>query len=416
MKKKGLMFKIALAAGGGYFLLLLLVLIFMLMIGGGGGSGGTGGLPILATEEQAYDYQYVGAEIGVPWDIALLADVFLADQNGGDIFQEIDPIFTSLEFCIVKETRSEWVKEATGEINAAGEEVYDITWRDAESTAYYGLEGITEYLGEDGSWLKEKTMEDVAQRMEEICSEKETEGIKYRAVLYVNDDYEMVLKDFIGLTEENCSSVLQLHEIHYLASLYGYLYAFEEIELPELVTGRVTRNQLAQVAVTLINHPYMLGGKSSMQGPPSGPLDCSGYVDWVYIQCFGVGVSSGKIPDGVAVSGTALQWYASAPIEENELKVGDLAFLYDPALLQSGRVNHVGIFIGEVNGEKYFIHCAGRSYGTSDLPTGRVGISKRTRGANNYNCVTGNTFEPAMKSCNFRYFRRPNFSFLNDEG
>lgn len=65
------------------------------------------------------------------------------------------------------------------------------------------------------------------------------------------------------------------------------------------------------------------------------------------------------------------------------------------------------------NGAKYFIHCAGRAYGTEDLPNGRVGIS-RLRGSNDYNPVTGGHFSPAMKGCNFRYFRRPNFAFRED--
>ena len=415
MKKKGKFFKIGLAVGGGYFLLFFLVLLLTLLIGGGGG-GSVGGIPILATEEQAYQYQYVGAEIGVPWDLALLADVFLADQNRENFSGAVDPVFTSLQFCVIEETKTVRIVEATGEVSEKGEAVYDVRWEDEESVSYYGLEGVLEYLGEDKSWLEEKTINDVAVKLEEIRKGKETEEEKYRTVLFVNDDFEKVLMDFVGLTEASCQAVLQLHKVHYLASLYGYLYVFDEIELPELVVGNVTRNELARVAVTLMNHPYMLGGKSPGPGSPSGPLDCSGYVDWVYIQCFGVGVSSGKIPEGVAVSGTALQWYASTPIAESEMQIGDLAFLYDPATLQSGKINHVGIYIGEVDGEKYFIHCAGRSYGTNDLPTGRVGISKRTGGSNNYNCVTGTTFEPAMKPCNFRYFRRPNFSFVNDEG
>ena len=204
-----------------------------------------------------------------------------------------------------------------------------------------------------------------------------------------------------------------MHNSQYLAQVYGYVYGFDEIELPELVVGDVTRQELTQVAASLLSHPYLMGGKSPSQGSPKGPLDCSGFVDWVYIQCFGTGVSGGGVPDGVAMSGTALQWYATAPISMEDLQIGDLAFLQDPAKLGKGKINHVGIYIGEYNGAKYFIHCAGRAYGTEDLPNGRVGIS-RLRGSNDYNPVTGGHFSPAMKGCNFRYFRRPNFAFRED--
>lgn len=416
--KKGKILKISLILGGGYtFLMLLLMLGCVAAILGSPTSNG--GMIVPVEEEEVYDYQYVGAEIGVPWDIALLADVFLAEQNGQKL-GELNPIFTSLQFCIVTERHLVRHMEETEELTPEGEIKWEAVWEETEAKEYTGLTEILSYMDIEGSRLADKSMEEVVEKLHEICEEKEKKeenpDIKYTLTVSVNEDLEGVLRDFIGLTEENYLSVMSLHNVQYLAQLYGYVYDFGETKLPELIVGEITREELAQVAVSLLGHPYLLGGKSPTPGTPAGPLDCSGYVDWVYIQCFGVGVSSGGIPEGVAVSGTALQWYACTPIEESELQVGDLAFLYHPEKLKQGKVNHVGIFIGEVEGTQYFIHCAGRSYGTEALPSGRVGISKRIGGANNYNCVTGGTFEPAMKSCNFRYFRRPNFTFVEDEG
>ncbi len=412
-KMKGTLIKVGIFFGAGYFIIILLVL--MLCCVGGGGSAG--GLPIVATEEQAYEYQYICAEVGVPWDLALLSDIMLADQEGKSTIKDRNPIFTSLQFCIVTEKRliREMVK--TDQKTPEGEDLYEPKWHEAEVTEYCGLLEIIEYLDVEDFWLADKDMSEVIERLNEVCEDKteaeETDAVTYTVSISVNSDTEKVLKEYIGLTKQRCEDALSLHNVQYMAQLYGYMYKVEEVELPELVVGEVTRNDLARVAVSLIGHPYLLGGKSPEQGSPSGPLDCSGFVDWVYIQCFGTGVSGGGVPEGVAVSGTAMQWYASVPIEESELKVGDLAFMYDPARLASGKVNHVGIYIGSVDGTAYFIHCGGRSYGTEELPSGRVGISQKS-GTNNYNCVTGGSFEPAMKACKFRYFRRPNFSFVGD--
>ena len=41
--------------------------------------------------------------------------------------------------------------------------------------------------------------------------------------------------------------------------------------------GDVTRQELTQVAASLLGHPYLMGGKSPSQGSPKGPLDCSGF-------------------------------------------------------------------------------------------------------------------------------------------
>lgn len=409
-RKNNTMVKIGIFFGGGYFGIILFVLLFCSM----GTSDGVDGLPIMANEEQAYSYQYTGAEVGVPWDMALLADIFLADENGRKELEDLNPILTSLQFCIVTEKRYERRMVETEELTPEGTVKYEVQWEETCTQTYYGLDQILEYMDVEDTWIRDKDMTDVLSKLKKVCEEKAEDGVEYAAAISVNSDSETVLKDYIGLTEESCRNIIALHNVQYMAQLYGYVYDFEEAYLPELVVGEVTREELAQVAVSLIGHPYLLGGKSPEQGSPKGPLDCSGFVDWVYIQCFGTGVSGGGVPEGVAVSGTAMQWYASMPIEESELKVGDLAFLYDPAKLAAGKVNHVGIYIGSIDGTEYFIHCAGRSYGTEASPSGRVGISVKKGSYNSYNCVTGGSFEPSMKPCNFKFFRRPAFSFLDD--
>lgn len=400
--RKGSAVKICILTGGIFIPLLLLLLISAVTSLGGSGSN----IYVPADEETVAAYQAICAETGVPWDVALMADVMLANQQDMRI-EDMNPLFTSLQFCILtvnKQIAQEVEKKENGKLIVTTE------WKDAGNTTYTGTEEICDYIGVTAAWLSGISIEKVLEQLQETCENTGDNTTKYSFEMSVNDNFNMVLTALVGLTDKNCNTVLSLHDSQYLAQLYGYIYNFGDLNLLDLVVGDVSRDDLARMAGSLLGHPYLLGGKSPYQGAPKGPLDCSGFVDWVYIQCFGTGVSGGGVPAGITMSGTALQWYASTPITAAELQIGDLAFLQDPAKLASGKTNHVGIYIGDVNGTKYFIHCAGRYYGTENLPNGRVGISKLS-GSNDYNPITGEHFTPAMPACGFRYFRRPNFAF-----
>ncbi|MBQ7781784.1 MAG: C40 family peptidase [Lachnospiraceae bacterium] len=397
--------------GIGLCIFAFVVMIMGVMIAGIGG-GGIGSiaspLVVFATEEEAYGYQYIGSELGVPWDIILLADGMHAYENEAENLAGYNPMMTSLQFCILMEE-----EKVPGEETVSGGDAGE-SWETQTMVYYVGREKILEYMGITADELTYREAAGVITAINAVAEEKSTEELKYEATLLVNPDYENVLRDFIGLSEENTTFAMEVFHTHYLAEMYGYVVDYSYIELPDIVQGDVTRHELALVATSLIGHPYLMGGKSGQTGPPTGPLDCSGYVDWVYVQCFGSVVSSGQLPQGVAVSGTAMQWYASEAITEDELKVGDLGFLYDPATMSSGQVNHVGIYIGtDSNGNNYWIHCAGRRYGTTASPSGRVGISLPSV-TNSYNPVDGSSFEPMMPACRFRYFRRPRFSFSGE--
>lgn len=368
-----------------------------------------------ATEEEAYAYKYIGSEIGTPWDIILLADAIRAEEEGKSSISEYNPLLTSLEFCIVQETEYVWIE--TERENEEGEIEITGSWEYSGTRYYEAKNKILQYLGYNSDNLTYKDASSLVADINAKASQKSTENRKYEAIITVNTEYEMVLKNYIKLNDENCKKVLDLYESQYLVYLYGYESGIGDInvQLPPVTVGNVTRKELAQVAASLINHPYLFGAKSSQPGPPVGPLDCSGFVDWVYIQCFGKGVSGGNLPAGVSVSGTAMQYYACSAINESELKVGDVGFYYDPATMGSNQVNHVGIYIGKINGKNAFIHCGGRYFGYDDRPKGRVGISINDGATSNFtNNVNGSTFSPEMPATKFRYFRRPNFQFLDD--
>jgi len=173
------------------------------------------------------------------------------------------------------------------------------------------------------------------------------------------------------------------------AQQYGELTQEEIIKLRENAPNmsNVQQKKLYDTALSIVGKvKYFWGGKSSAgwnddwgestkvtaKGSdttdtyrPFG-LDCSGYVDWVY--------KTAGIGNMLSGGGTAYQFKNSYPIREDELQVGDLAFLQMP---NSSGINHVGIYIGKDKDENNL-------YAHSEWGTG----------------VTVNSFN------GFKYFRR----------
>lgn len=94
--RKGSAVKICILTGGIFIPLLLLLLISAVTSLGGSGSN----IYVPADEETVAAYQAICAETGVPWDVALMADVMLANQQDMRI-EDMKPLFTSLQFCIL---------------------------------------------------------------------------------------------------------------------------------------------------------------------------------------------------------------------------------------------------------------------------------------------------------------------------
>lgn len=416
-----------------YFLIIgiafpFIFLIFLMFMTGGISSEAVP-LDPPATEEQAYHYKYVGSELGIPWDIILLTDAIQADQQGKDGIEDYNAILTSLQFCIIEEKQYDWVekevrgkksvKDGTGKKNggkksSAEEDEDEVTvtgeWVYISTRYYKAKDSILLYLGYQEKDLSYEKAATISADVNAVAAAKSNSSRKYEAIITVNSNYEAVLRDYIKLDEENIKNVMELYNSSYLVYLYGYDVGLRDIniQLPKVTVGNVTRSDLASVAASLINFPYLFGGKSPAAGVPTSALDCSGFVDWVYIQCFGKGVSG-------SLGGTEIQFYSCSEISEADLKIGDLGFYYNPADMSGGQINHVGIYIGKINGQDAFIHCGGKSFGYEERPNGRVGISINVRGiTNSYDCINGKTFSPAIPGTNFRYFRRPQFQFMNN--
>lgn len=382
------------------------VMLLLLLFAGGGGDP----MPVSATKEKAYEYQYACSELGAPWDIIMLADVFRAYRNKKSDIEDYNPIITGLEFCKLKEDKYVLVTHTNDDGTTSSEWEYD-------STIYYEKsDAILSYAGQSRQTLSYREVVQFLVALQDAAAKKGDGDTRYEVCLenYTETEYPEVL-DFLALHEEEIDGAIELYEARYLPQLYGfddYMPAPTPgvgtgiTELPAVTVGNVTREELLQVAASLINYPYLFGGKSAYKGAPRGPLDCSGYVDWVYFQCFGKTIAGG--------GGTASQFYNSEPIPESELKPGDLGFAHDPRDCKTPGSNHIGIYVGEIDGRHAWIHCGGKSYGTESLPNGRVGISTAS-GKNDKNPISGGTFAPPMNRCNFTYFRRPRFIFAGEE-
>lgn len=410
---------------------------FVLITGfiGGGTTSVSAPIEPPVTPEKAIEYAAVCSELGINFDLVLTTDYIYADRHKEKSLEDRNPLITALEFMqIFKEV--EGYKKIGEEIRYdEDDEPYTVDiygWVTLYTDYYKGTNRISNFLDRSISEIQNFSPSQIIARVEEKRGELETELnskiseeedseeegeesnpiLEYKVTLYIepNTDIPWILTNLVGVNDKQKKDILDLYEARYLQQLYfadafgiGFDFSRNYGELPPIIEGNVTRLELAQVAASIINHPYYWAGKSPNKGFPKGPLDCSGYIDWVYIQCFG-SMISGHVSHN---TGTGQQYYACDPISEDELKIGDLGFYYLPN--ETYTYNHVGIYIG--NGQ--FIHAGGSSFGTKDLPNGRVGISNNGGEVNTYNPINSIDFE-AMKPTNFRHFARPRFRFADD--
>lgn len=172
--------------------------------------------------------------------------------------------------------------------------------------------------------------------------------------------------------------------------------------------GSVSRKDLILLSQILINHPFALGQEELVKGKPTGPMGSGGFVDWVYLNLTGEALSAGSGENGPV---STKIWHSSSPVMESELKVGDIGFSMIP---EGSKVNHIGIYLGEINGEHAFIHAGGVQYKADGLEEGRVIISLNNTLKRNNVDMTGNKFSPSAAPTQFVYYRRPNLVFADE--
>ena len=169
--------------------------------------------------------------------------------------------------------------------------------------------------------------------------------------------------------------------------------------------GTVSWSDLKVLSQLLINHPFSTGKEELVMGIPEGPLGSAAFIDWVFFNLTGEALSAKSDESGPL---STKLWESSTAIMESELQVGDIGFSMIP---EGSKVNHVGIYLGEIDGEKAFIHSGGVNYKADGLEDGRVVISLNNTLKRNNVDMEGKKFSPSAASTQFVYYRRPNIEF-----
>ena len=137
----------------------------------------------------------------------------------------------------------------------------------------------------------------------------------------------------------------------------------------------VDRKQVVKTALSLVGKiNYVWGGKYNRLGwnygwaapdtadaaastaKPTGGLDCSGFVSWVFINAIGDPAALSAIGNG-----SSNQWAHSSAIGWDEGKPGDLVFYHPPGTRD---YNHVGIIVSADSDGSYLVaHCSANQDG-----------------------------------------------------
>lgn len=166
-----------------------------------------------------------------------------------------------------------------------------------------------------------------------------------------------------------------------------YNFQFPSLDYDSL--GSQSRGDILNVAKSVIGLDYFWGGKYQKKGfnpnwgklttmgagghPASGTtqrlgLDCTGFVGWTYTSA------------GLPLSGSSIEMLSNneiIEISESELEPGDIGLYHNYTGNHGGQ--HAGIYIGEQDGAKWFIHSGGYAWKDADHPLGQVAISALNR-------------------------------------
>lgn len=345
----------------------------------------------------------------------LVKEVATTDYYPLEHLQSVNGVFADYQFSYkenVKTFESDWekrnvktTKKTTGG-NPIRNEAGEIVGRTKKHTT------ITTTWTMEKDIVVEDVLEEVSKipRLDKVVSVLNKYNLStqdlgiMREVLKAMPDTADICEDFMD--------VINLTEAGYLDIETG---EYNEIGINPnvpVIEGVWKRIDLAQTAYSLLDIPYFWGGKYARKGAcpywgdlkkvtadgnwatgkmiPYG-LDCSGYVDWVYYQMIGQTIGKG--------GGTTSQYVNTYQVTENELKIGDLGFYGKPP-----NCKHVGIYIGQKDGKKLFIHAGGRTWKDSDHIAGRVVIS--------YNNTS--EYYKGNAPTKFIYYRRPYVTFADD--
>lgn len=244
-------------------------------------------------------------------------------------------------------------------------------------STYSNVYGTNKYIREGTRYVTEKTVLDRYELHDDGFFYKEgtetiipeTKNIRYGSVTFsvmtADDIFSYYGLDQNLYADEFKQRINRLSLTTNNLGIYQAMFAnFPQMQIHDLnIKGYsslpATRQIVAEVANSLTgNVPYLWGGKANKPGYDTSwwlydennnqkGLDCSGYVQWVYW--------TAGFPESMyqqMLSTTSIINSDFKEINQEELQVGDIGIKIGP------EVNHAGIYIGEIDGKKQWIHCA----------------------------------------------------------
>lgn len=203
-------------------------------------------------------------------------------------------------------------------------------------------------------------------------------------------------------------SILKLDGIGFFESRFEKDLSYDgDTSYVELINNPIKRENIPRISQILINHPYGINRDMPVKGLPKKAIDSGYFVDWVYYNLSDIILSEKSNLESNRVSKI---WDVSEPIMEDDLRVGDLGFESVP---DGNKANHVGIYIGDIEGYKTFIHAFGVSYDINEKEEGRVMVSINNKRKKNNFDTYGNKFTPSAESSSFIYYRRPDIEIID---
>lgn len=339
--------------------------------------------------ESIFEKQYQAAEKEVKetilekeYDYTMTMESF---YDNGNPFLEVDYLDLLITYTAIKEYCNQTGK-GTG-VGLAGPGYLTIQYKDVaveeempvltESYEETEVKGIYKRVGnqviQEETTIGEYTLLDQTEGTYILTGEKQIEPKKRKlyygevTITYVGNDY---LYQYFGVTEKEVEKIRERKEKRFRGDVNEtalqqsvFVALPQDIELPEEVTalmenlmqnGEEYQKVLLANAISLLGKvPYQWGGKAShagyhtdwwlfdRDGQQKG-LDCSGFVQWVYM-------TSGYEKEITDKLTSTQEIMTLEDTTYEELEPGDIGLLN-----QGETTNHTGIYLG--NG--YFVHCS----------------------------------------------------------
>lgn len=185
----------------------IIMMIGFVLLGGISG-GGSDPAPIPVEEKYCYNYQYTAYKLGVDWEMALIIDLFNAQEYKRTDLKDENYLITTLNFVKLREDvyRQE-IEYDEGSDLTITRYVYE------ETNYYVGAAEILTHLGVSDT---ERDVEVLIAALDGMQSQE------HRYTLEREMDNRLVLDTYYSyLTDFQKETLMELYDSHYYVAVYG---------------------------------------------------------------------------------------------------------------------------------------------------------------------------------------------------